>query len=143
MVNVDTEEQKESRLTSTYREGVVRWVLRIGIAATFFGHGIFAWKVHPGWISYLTTAGFSQSTAIFLMPIIGVIDIVVGIFVVFWPIKIVLVYALVWTLVTALIRPLAGEPIWTFVERGANWAAPMALLLLQGTPSDWKELFRV
>jgi len=134
--------QEERRPSATQRTALL-WILRIGVAATFVGHGMFAWKVNPGWISYLTTVGFSQDAAASIMPIIGVIDIVVAMFVIFRPIKIVLIYAVVWTLITALIRPLAGEAIWTFVERGANWAAPLALLLLQGTPSDWKELFRV
>lgn len=31
---------------------------------------------------------------------------------------------------TALARPLAGQPIWDFVERWANWGAPLSLYLL-------------
>jgi len=36
----------------------------------------------------------------------------------------------VWGFWTALVRPLVGEPIWDFVERWANWGAPLALYLL-------------
>jgi hypothetical protein len=32
----------------------------------------------------------------------------------------------VWGLLTATMRPLAGEPIWEFVERIPNWAIPLA-----------------
>src|SRR5207253_5564392 len=41
----------------------------------------------------------------------------------------------VWGLLTATIRPLAGEPIWEFVERVPNWAVPLAFLVVRG--SDW------
>ena len=68
------------------------------------------------------------------MPMIGTVDFIVGAVVLVWPIRLVVLYAVVWTLATALIRPLAGEALWAFVERGANWAAPLALLLPQGQP---------
>ena len=33
-----------------------------------------------------------------------------------------------WGFWTALVRPIVGEPIWDFIERFANWGAPLALL---------------
>jgi hypothetical protein len=30
---------------------------------------------------------------------------------------------------TAVARVTAGDPVWDFVERAANWAAPLALML--------------
>ena len=131
----------ERRLSASQRT-VLFWVLRIGVAATFFGHGMFAWNVHAGWIPYLTTVGFSAEAAATIMPVIGMVDFIVGAVVLVRPIRLVVLYAVVWTLATALIRPLAGEALWAFVERGANWAAPLALLLLQGQPSSWRDLFR-
>jgi len=130
------------RLHAVNQEVAIRWVLRIGVAATFLGHGMFAWSVHPGWVPYLMVVGFSAEVAAAFMPAIGVIDFVVAACVLVRPLKIVLVYAVAWTFVTALIRPIAGESLWAFVERGANWAAPLALLLLQGVPSNWRELFQ-
>ena len=70
-------------------------------------------------------------------------DIVVAIMALVWPLRIVLAWATVWGLWTALLRPIAGEPIWDFVERWANWAAPLALLSLQGFPKKFKEWFKV
>jgi len=46
------------------------------------------------------------------------------------PLKPVLLWAVFWTFITALIRPIAGDPIWSFIERFANFAAPLALLYL-------------
>jgi len=47
-----------------------------------------------------------------------------------------------WGFRTALLRPIVGEPIWDFIERWANWGAPLALLLLIGWPKSFKELFK-
>jgi len=46
------------------------------------------------------------------------------------PIKSVLLWAAFWGFWTALVRPIVGQPIWDFVERSANWGAPLALYYL-------------
>ncbi len=103
--------------------------LRLGVFGTFLGHGMFAFMVNPKWIIYLTTVGFSQEQAIFLMPIIGIVDILVAFVVLIYPISVVVLYACVWAFLTASIRPIAGEPVWEFVERTSNWVVPLVLLL--------------
>ena len=108
----------------------VIWILRIGIACTFIGHGIFAFYVNPPWISYLMTVGFSASMAEQIMPVIGVIDFLVGLVVLVKPFRFVVLYAFLWAFATALIRPLSGESVWMFVERGSNFMAPLALYYL-------------
>jgi hypothetical protein len=45
---------------------------------------------------------------------------------------VLLLYMAVWGLLTATMRPLAGEPIWEFVERIPNWAIPLAFLCVRG-----------
>ena len=109
---------------------LISWILRIGIAGTFIGHGMFAFFVNASWIRYLETVGFSSDLAIKIMPLIGVIDFLVGALVLIKPFKIVVLYAFIWTLATALIRPLSGESIWAFVERASNFMAPLALYFL-------------
>ncbi len=120
----------------------VEWILRVGIFLTFIGHGSFAWQVRPSWLVYLTTVGFSVDQARLLMPMIGALDFLVAFTVLLRPLRLVLVWAVIWTFSTALIRPLAGLPLWDFVERGANWAAPLALLMLRGWPKSARELFK-
>lgn len=119
------------------------WILRIGIFGSFLGHGVFALEGKETWIPYLTAVGFSADTAETMLPLIGTLDVVVAFFVLFLPIRLVLMWATLWGFATALIRPLAGDPIWDFVERWANWAAPLSLLIIQGLPSNWKGIFSV
>lgn len=120
---------------------IPEWLLRIGVFGSFLGHGVFALGVKQSWIPFITTVGFSESAATTLLPVIGTVDIVVAFLALLWPIRIVLIYATVWAFATALIRPIAGDPIWDFVERSANWAAPLALLAIQGFPKRIKDIF--
>ena len=119
-----------------------QWVLRVAIAGEFLGHGVFGLQQKAGWVKYFTAVGISNDTALTLMPLIGLMDVAIAIIVLAKPLKGILVWAALWGFVTALMRPIAGEPVWDFVERWANWGAPLALLLLMGTPRSWKELFR-
>jgi hypothetical protein len=106
-------------------------ILRVGIFGTFIGHGLIALQVNPSWIPYLTAVGFSPRVAQEIMPFIGALDIVLAIWVLFKPNKYVLIWMVIWGFATALMRPFSGESILGFVERAANWATPLALLLLR------------
>lgn len=118
----------------------IEWVLRIAIAGEFVGHGVFALqgkKVWIDWIRQLT--GAEIGVAAMLLTLIGLMDLLVALIVLVRPIRAVVLWAVFWGLWTALVRPLVGEPIWDFIERWANWGAPLALLLLIGWPKNWKE----
>lgn len=108
---------------------------------TFLGHGIFALGIKQSWIPLITAFGFSESAATSIMPLIGATDIIVAILALAWPVRIVLVWATLWSFATALARPIAGEPVWDFVERAANWAVPLALLAMKGIPKKLKDFF--
>lgn len=110
---------------------LIQWILRVGIALTFTGHGILALQVNHPWIKYLQTVGFSNALASKLMPFIGGLDLLIALVVLIKPYRFVVLWAFIWAFATALIRPLSGEPFLAFVERGANWAAPLALYILQ------------
>lgn len=119
---------------------IIKYILRVGVFATFLGHGMFAYAIKESWITYLTTVGFDKETALALMPWIGILDFTVAFLVLVYPLRLVVFWAFLWTLATALIRPISGEPIWDFVERGSNWTVPLVLFVLQGLPKkpkDW------
>ncbi len=110
----------------------ISWILRLAVAGEFLGHGVFALQGKPqwlGWIQQLT--GVNANLAGQLLFIVGLTDILVALIVLIKPLKPVLIWAAFWGFWTALVRPLVGEPIWDFIERWANWGAPLALLLLQ------------
>ncbi|MDP3764094.1 MAG: hypothetical protein Q8Q95_00530 [bacterium] len=109
----------------------IQWVLRVAVFGEFLGHGVFALQGKPqwlGWISQMT--GASDILAAKLLMGVGLLDILVAIIILLKPVKLVLLWAIFWGFWTALVRPLVGEPIWDFIERWANWGAPLALLLL-------------
>jgi len=121
----------------------VEWILRIGVAGEFLGHGVFALqgkKQWIGWISGMTGAGADSAATLLLL--VGAMDILVAVIVLVKPIRIALLWAAFWGFWTALVRPLVGEPVWDFIERWANWAAPLALLFMVGRPQSLKEWFK-
>ena len=121
----------------------IEWILRIAVAGEFIGHGVFALqgkKAWIGWISQLTGAG--AETAGMLLFLIGAMDLIVALIVLLKPIRAALLWAAFWGFWTALVRPIVGEPIWDFIERWANWGAPLALLLIIGWPKNFKEWWR-
>lgn len=119
------------------------WVLRIAVAGEFIGHGVFALQQNVGWIKYFEAVGMSADSAFSLMPYIGAFDLVIAALVLFRPIRIAVLWAAFWGMWTALIRwPIGPDPLWDFVERWANWGAPLALLLLLGWPNRYRDWFR-
>ena len=120
----------------------IEWVLRIAVAGEFLGHSMFALQGKTqwiGWIQQMTGADAGLAAQLLLM--IGLADLLVAFIVLMWPVRIVVLWAALWGFWTALVRPIVGESIWDFVERWANWGAPLALLLLMGWPKKAKEWF--
>jgi hypothetical protein len=108
-------------------------MLRVACAAEFIGHGAFGIITKAAWVPYFGVVGIPPELAWNLMPVIGSVDITLGLYVGFVrPARAVLLYMACWGLLTATIRPLCGEPIWEFVERVPNWAIPLAFLCVRG-----------
>ncbi len=123
---------------------LMQWFLRIAVAGEFVGHGVFALQGKKQWISWFANFGISDpDTAKQLLFLIGLMDVTVAVIVLLKPVRIVVLWATLWAFWTALVRPLVGEPIWDFVERWANWGAPLALLFCcGGWPKTWKDWLR-
>ncbi len=111
------------------------WLLRATCAAEFIGHGAFGIITKAAWVPYFSVVGIPPELAWKLMPVIGSVDIALGLLVGFVrPARVLLLYMICWGLLTATIRPLAGEPVWEFFERAPNWAIPLTFLWLRGFP---------
>ncbi len=122
----------------------VEWVLRIAIAGEFIGHGAFALQGKEGWFKYFESVGItSPETIVSILLLVGALDIALAILILIKPVRLALLWMAFWGLWTALIRwPIGPDPMWDFVERWANWGAPLALLLLRGWPKNVREWFR-
>jgi len=110
----------------------IYWVLRIGVAAEFIGHG-FAGLTRGPWLPYYALFGFEPDFAWnYMFYVTGTIDVIAGLLILFFPIRLVLLYTAVWGTFTAFLRPAAGESWYEVWERGGNAAMPIALLMLVG-----------
>lgn len=119
----------------------LHWVLRIGAAMCFIGHGAFGILMKPAWVGYFVSLGFSEGTAYRLMPIVGTVDILIGFSVLLSPCRAVLLWMTFWGTFTALLRPWAGEPFWETLERAGNYGVPLAFLAMSGWARTWTEWF--
>lgn len=107
------------------------WALRVGVAGEFLGHGVLALQQKADWLGWFSKFGVSDpGTAATLLTLVGLMDITVAIVVLIKPIKPILLWAVFWGFWTALVRPIVGMPVWDFIERFANWGAPLALYFL-------------
>ena len=122
---------------------ISEWILRVAVFGTFIGHGSLALGIKENWIPLITAFGFSGEFAKTVMPFIGLLDFVVAFLILLWPVRIVLLWAIVWTFAAGLSRVVAGEAIWEFVERFAQWGSPLALLVMHGLPETSKDLFKI
>jgi uncharacterized membrane protein YphA (DoxX/SURF4 family) len=120
------------------------WVLRIAVAGEFIGHGVFALQKKSGWFKYFEAVGITNPDTIGTMLVfVGIVDVALALLILFKPVRIAILWMAFWGLWTALIRwPVGPDPVWDFVERWANWGAPLALLLLIGWPKNLKEWFK-
>ena len=118
------------------------WLLRVGAALCFVGHGAFGFITKGAWLPYFGVVGIPEPWAWRLMPLVGAVDVTMAFAVLFAPRGVPLAYMTVWAAWTALLRPLAGEPVWEALERAGNYGVPLALLVLTGTPRSWSDLRR-
>src|SRR3989344_1879706 len=122
---------------------LIQWVLKIAVAGEFIGHGVFALHGKKEWIGWFAQFGVADAgLAAQLLFFFGLLDIALAVLILIKPVRIALLWMAFWGFWTALMRPLVGMPIWDFIERWANWGAPLALLLLIGWPKSLKEWFK-
>ncbi len=112
------------------------WTLRIGVFLCFVGHGAFGLMTKEGWLPFFGFAGIGPGSAYRLMPIIGTGDVLLGTLALVQPRAALLIYMIVWSIWTAALRPLTGQPIWEMFERAGNYGVPIALLVMSGASRD-------
>ena len=119
----------------------LHWFFRVGVLMEFLGHGLAGVSLKEGWIRYFQVFGFDRPTVLTLMPIVGTIDISLAILGFLSPRRWALAYCAFWGLMTAVLRPIAGESFWEVLDRAGNFGGPLAFLLLSGLPRNPREWF--
>lgn len=117
-------------------------ILSIGAACCFIGHGAFGFITKKDWVRFFEIVGFSESTAFQLMPVIGFMDVTLGLLVLVRPMAAALFFMASWAAWTALCRPLSGLPWWEFFERAGNYGVPLALVALSSWEAGKRGFFK-
>lgn len=122
---------KTERMNNTNTR-YIHYTLRIAVAMCFIGHGAFGIITKPIWCNYFAVFGIGKEFAYKIMPVVGSIDILLGIIMIFYPVRAILIYLIFWGLATASLRPLSGEHFAELIERAGNFGVPLALLIFVG-----------
>ena len=118
----------------------LHWILRVAVAACFVGHGAFGIITKAAWLPYFAIFGIPEAWAWKLMPVVGMVDITVGVLTLFQPVRAGVLYMTFWGFQTACLRPLAGQGVWELLERAGNYGVPLAFLVMLGggrSLPDW------
>jgi hypothetical protein len=113
-------------------EWKLHWLFRLALFCEFVGHGVFGILTKSAWVPYFGTFGIPESWAWKLMPVVGSVDITLGTLALVAPTRAGLLYMGCWGFFTALLRPLAGEGWWEFLERSYNFGVPLLMLWVHG-----------
>ncbi len=115
----------------------IEWILRVGVAGEFIGHGLLAIEGKKDWVGWISQmVHLSTPTATTLLLLIGISDLIVALIVLVKPPRWILLWAAFWGFWTALVRPIVGVGWLDFIERSANWAAPLALWYFYSPSSE-------
>ncbi len=113
-------------------------LLRLGGVFCFVGHGAFGVITKESWLPYFATFGIDRTLAYQLMPLVGWLDIAMGLSLLVTLRPALLAWMFIWTVFTAALRPMAGEPMWEMFERAGNYGVPLALLLMVWPSGGWR-----
>lgn len=114
------------------------WTLRAGAFLCYLGHGAFGVITKTAWVPFFAVAGIDRPTAFRLMPIVGAVDIAIGVATLLQPRAALAAYMVAWAVWTAALRPLTGQPVWEMLERAGNYGVPLALLAVIARAPGWR-----
>jgi len=123
----------EAPTVTPARVATLGWLLRFTTGMLLIGHGGIGAVMAKDWTPYFAVLGVGAATveARALIPLLGWFEMALGLLIIARPSVSLLVFVFVWKVGTEWLRPMAGEPLWEFIERGGSYAAPLALLLLR------------
>lgn len=118
---------------------IVGRVLQVTTALLLFGHGALEAIIRkPVFETHYAAIGLGPTVA----PALGYLEMIGALMVLVAPTPALLIGIAVWKVVTEMLFPLSGAPIWEFVERAGSYGAPIALALFAGTTALTRITFR-
>ena len=118
---------RAAELNGTLRARVA-WILRLTTVLLMVGHGALNLLVRKP--VFVTQYGMLGLHGPWVEPMVGAFECVLALAVLFQPGFGLLLFVLAWKLGTEALSPMAGSPLWVFVEHGGSYAAPLGLALL-------------
>jgi hypothetical protein len=70
---------ERDELTVSSTSATLHWILRVAVTACFVGHGVFGIITKAAWVPYFSIFGIPEAWAWKLMPMVGAVDISVGV----------------------------------------------------------------
>jgi hypothetical protein len=117
-------------ITKPISAATIGRVLLVSTSLLLFAHGaLTAITDKPLFLQLYATIGIPASAA----SMIGVAEMILAAAVLAVPAPALLIGIAIWKLATEALFPVAGLPMWEFIERAGSYAAPVALVLLLGT----------
>jgi hypothetical protein len=116
----------------TVNSALLGRVLLWSTATLLFAHGALQTIVRK---PLFTTLYDAIDVSASVIPVVGAVEMAVALLVLMAPVPALLLGIAAWKIATEALFPIAGAPIWEFVERSGSYAAPIALVLLYGTSS--------
>ena len=79
----------------------IYYTLRFASAMCFIGHGCFGIITKQIWCNYFAVFGIGHDMAYQLMPVVGTVDVLMGISLLFYPTRVILTWLVIWGFITA------------------------------------------
>jgi hypothetical protein len=108
------------------RETLVWRVLSATTALLLVGHGGLALGQKEILVRHAHVLGFGAESVV----LAGAMELVLALVVLLAPRPGLLFGVTLWKIGTELLYPIAGAPVWEFIERGGSYAAPLILAVL-------------
>ncbi len=116
------------------RRRAVLGILRLTTVLLLLGHGMLQLALRkPMFCAQYALLGLPGAA---VEPYLGALEIVLAAAVLLRPSRPLLFGVLGWKLATEALCPMAGLPLWVFVEHGGSYAAPLALAFLSPAPRE-------
>jgi hypothetical protein len=115
----------------------LHYTLRIASAMCLIGHGAFGIITKAVWCNYFAVFGIGHDMAYHLMPVVGCVDILLGLSLLVYPTRIVLSWLVLWAVRRAFWRiHRACRQLWSTARPAAAVRAFSRLVVPDRCPSS-------